>query len=116
MNIHSLINLSVLMNGIIIVILIYVIRAAYLKYGSRTDLIPELFIAPRGLISILLFFSIPETMKLSDTEDGLLLFVILATSMIMTYGLVRSRKQGKEEEEEIKIPTPINDVVSGDSK
>lgn len=116
MNIHSLINLSVLMNGIIIVIIIYLVRAAYLKYGSRTDLIPELFIAPRGLISILLFFSIPETMKLSDTEDGLLLFVILATSVIMTYGLVRNRKQEKEKEGEIKIPTPINDVISGGSE
>lgn len=116
MNIHSLINLSVLMNGIIIVIIIYLVRAAYLKYGSRTDLIPELFIAPRGLISILLFFSIPETMKLSDTEDGLLLFVILATSVIMTYGLVRSRKQEKEEKGETKIPTPINDVIPGGSE
>lgn len=111
MNIHSLINLSVLMNGIIVVIIIYVVRAAYLKYGSRTELLPELFIAPRGLISILLFFSIPEAMKLSDSEDGLLLFVILATSVIMTYGLVRSRKQKEDEEVEAKIPTPISDVI-----
>lgn len=116
MNIHSLLNVSVLMNGIIIVIIIYVVRALYLKYGSRTDLIPELFIAPRGLISILLFFSIPDAMKLSDTEDGLLLFVILATSLIMTYGLIRSRKQINVDEADAKIPNPIKDVIAGTSE
>lgn len=97
MNIYSLINISVLMNGIIIVLVIYVVRALYLKYGARTDLIPEMFIAPRGLISILLFFTIPDHMKLSDTADGLLLFVILATSLGMTYGLIRTRKLEKIE-------------------
>lgn len=106
MNINSLLSLSVLMNGLIAVIIIYLIRGLYLKYVARTDIVPELFIAPRGLISILLFFSIPDSMKLNDSADGLLLFVILATSVIMTYGLISKRKQKEEVSEVETAPTP----------
>jgi hypothetical protein len=93
MDIHSLFNWSVLMNGIIAVIVIYGARALYLKYVAKHPLLPEVYIAPRGLISILLFFDIPDTMKLNDTADGLLLFVILATSIVMTFGLIRTKKE-----------------------
>ena len=111
MNIYSLLNLSVLMNGLIAIIIIYLVRGLYLKYVTHAELVPELFIAPRGLISILLFFSIPDTMKLSDTSDGLLLFVILATSLIMTYGLVSSKKKKSENLEATPAPTPS--IVDG---
>lgn len=111
MNIYSLLNLSVLMNGLIAIIVIFLVRGLYLKYVTRTDLVPELFIAPRGLISILLFFSIPDTMKLSNTSDGLLLFVILATSVIMTYGLISSKKRESEIVEKAPAPTPS--IVEG---
>ncbi len=106
MNIYSLLSLSVLMNGIIAMIVIYLIRGLYLKYVAKSGLVPELYIAPRGLISILLFFSIPETMKLSDTADGLLLFVILGTSFVMTYGLIKSKNQKKEVVKKESVPAP----------
>ena len=115
MNIYSLLSLSVLMNGIIAVIVIYLVRGLYLKYVAKSGLLPELYIAPRGLISILLFFSIPETMKLSDTADGLLLFVILGTSFVMTYGLIKSKKQKKEVLTEESVPAP-SIVESSESK
>jgi Kef-type K+ transport system membrane component KefB len=92
MDIYSLLNISVLMNGLIALAVIYIVRALYLKYVAGTGLLPELYVSPRGLISILLFFSIPTEMRLNDTADGLLLFVILATSLIMTYGLIRNNK------------------------
>ena len=111
MNIYSLLNMSVLMNGLIAVIVIYLVRGLYLKYVTRADLVPELFIAPRGLISILLFFSIPDNMKLTDTSDGLLLFVILATSLIMTYGLISSKK--KESGIAKAAPAPTPSIVEG---
>lgn len=91
MDIHSLLNWNVLMNGTIAVVVIYGVRALYLKYFAKQNFMPGLYIAPRGLISILLFFDIPDNMKLSDTSDGLLLFVILATSLIMTFGLLRTK-------------------------
>jgi Kef-type K+ transport system membrane component KefB len=97
MDIHSLLNWSVLMNGTIAVIVIYGVRALYLKYVAKHGLLPEVYIAPRGLISILLFFDIPESMKLNSTADGLLLFVILATSLIMTFGLLRTKSEDNSE-------------------
>ncbi len=115
MNINSLLNLGVLMNGLIAVIVIYLIRGLYLKYVARTDIVPELFIAPRGLISILLFFSIPDSMKLNDSADGLLLFVILATSVIMTYGLV-SRKKQKDQQSDAKSVSSPSIVEASESE
>lgn len=96
MDIHSLLNWTVLMNGVIAIIVIYGIRALYLKYIAKHELLPELYVAPRGLISILLFLDIPEGMKLNDTADGLLLFVILASSLIMTFGLIKTKKPTTE--------------------
>jgi len=100
MDIHSLLNWTVMMNGVIAVIVIYGVRAIYLKYVVKKHLSPEVYIAPRGLISILLFFDIPETMKLNNTADGLLLFVILATSVIMTFGLLKSKNDISGESDE----------------
>ncbi len=98
MNIHTLLSFSVLMNGLIAIIVIYTVRGLYLKYVTKAKTLPLLFISPRGLISILLFYSIPASMRLNDTADGLLLFVILATSLIMTYGLIASKKESSDSE------------------
>ncbi|PVX52255.1 sodium/proton antiporter (CPA1 family) [Balneicella halophila] len=78
--------------------------ALLLLYGSRfmllrifvsKDVIPELYISPRGLISILLFFSIPEEYALFDFETGTLLFMIIATSLIMAGALIKYKKGPK---------------------
>lgn len=86
LNVESLFHLEVLKNGLIIISIIYVIRIIYQKIFVRSATLAEYFLAPRGLISILLFFSIPESLKLKGLGDGLLFFVILATSVIMTFG------------------------------
>ncbi len=86
LNVESLFHLEVLRNGLIIISIIYLIRIIYLKIFVKSATIAEYFLAPRGLISILLFFSIPETLRLKGLGDGLLFFVILSTSVIMTFG------------------------------
>lgn len=116
MNINSLVDLSVLMNGLIVVVIIYAVRGLYLKYVAKTDLIPELYISPRGLISILLYFSIPATMRLNDAADSLLLFVILATSLIMTIGLVRTRKEDTEKGENAVEAVPVASTSEGNQE
>lgn len=97
------------------------IAALLLLYGSRYLLLrvfvgkkitPELYISPRGLISILLFFSIPEEYALFDFETGTLLFMIIATSLIMAAALINSKKKKKEEKEEIKSSQDGNDSYS----
>lgn len=94
LEIESLLHIEVLINGAVIILLIYGIRIIYQKFFVSTASWAEYFLAPRGLISILLFFSIPEALKLKGLQNGLLFFVILATSIIMSFGLlgVRDKK------------------------
>lgn len=72
--------------GSVLVGLIFTVRGLYLHFGAKVDLIPELFVAPRGLITILLFLSIPAKLQLPQLE-GVLLLTVLLTSLVMTFGL-----------------------------
>jgi len=93
LNIEALLHTEVLVWGLAIVILIYLIRIIYQKLFISTGSWVEIFLSPRGLISILLFFSIPEDQKLDGLTNGLLFFVILTTSVIMALGLLTSNEK-----------------------
>ncbi len=70
-----------------IVFLIYVLRIIQLKL-SKLSLIPLLFIAPRGLISILLFLSIEPSHRISLVNNPLIIQVIILTAFLMMIGLM----------------------------
>ncbi len=92
MELGELSNIPVLANGLGVVVIIYALRWVYLRFSIKEGgVTPEVFISPRGLISILLFYSIPGSERLWGIGSGLLLFVILATSLVMTYGLIREK-------------------------
>ena len=74
---------------------ILVIRYVCLKLFGIKSLLPELFVAPRGLITILLFFAIPVSFQSSLFSPGILLYTILISSIIMAVALV---VKGKETE------------------
>ena len=57
-----------------------------------------MFIAPRGLITILLFYAIPQEYSIGIISEGVLFFVILVTSLIMMFGLMRSKEKIPEME------------------
>lgn len=102
LNVNSLQDINVLTNGLIVVVIIFTVRIVYQKLFIPSASLAEFFLSPRGLISILLFFSIPESQKIIGLGDGLLFFVILATSLIMTFGLLST---GTKSEEAVK-PNP----------
>jgi len=91
LEVDSLLHLNVLLNGAVIILVIYFVRIIYQKIFVSTATWAEYFLAPRGLISILLFFSIPDELKLNGLQNGLLFFVILATSIIMSFGILGVR-------------------------
>jgi Kef-type K+ transport system membrane component KefB len=93
LEIDSLLHFDVLLHGGIIILIIYIIRIIYQKFFVSTASWAEFFLAPRGLISILLFFSIPDALKLEGLQNGLLFFVILVSSLIMAFGLVGVREK-----------------------
>lgn len=100
----NLLNLNVLFYGLVLLVVVYFVRMLVLFVFNGTFRIskvsPELFLAPRGLITILLFFAIPESAKCSFNFDGVLLFVILTTCLIMTWSLISEKKKLDIQEEE----------------
>ena len=76
-----------LVSGILLLVL-YGIRLVMLLIFVRKDILPQLFIAPRGLITVLLFFSIPEALRTENFNSSVLLFIIILTSVIMMLSLV----------------------------
>ncbi len=71
-----------------IVISIYIIRFILFKLFRMRNILPEVLIAPRGLITILLFFSIPAKYFQDHFNTGILLYTILLTSIIMTISMM----------------------------
>jgi len=94
MDIYQLQNWSLLLCGGAMLVGIYLVRFIYIKMVSKTDLMPELVLIPRGLISVLLFYSLPPDLKIKGVETGLLFVVILGTSIILSLGLLVTKRQG----------------------
>ena len=89
-DLNTLLNIEVIAVGSLIVIVLYAVR--YFNFHSflKASLFPEVFLAPRGLITILLFYHIPEQYMIHDFSVGILFFVILATSIIMMIALIKT--------------------------
>lgn len=73
---------------------IFIIRAAVLKI-YRIPLSPLVFVAPRGLITILLFLSIPATQMIPLINKSLIIQIIILTALIMMAGLMLNKKEEK---------------------
>ena len=76
-------------------VLIYLIRAMQLTY-FKVKLMPLLFIAPRGLITILLFLSIPEANRIPFVSKALIIQVIVLSALFMMIGLIFNKSDKKE--------------------
>ena len=86
-----LLDLDVLLQGLVISVLLYLVRLLLLRVMKQEPLSPLLYIAPRGLITVLLFFAIESqyaTLVVPAFDQGVLLVVILTTSLVMTASLI----------------------------
>ena len=97
----SIFNIKVFLLSCIVIGIIFLIRYVLLAVFIRKDIKPQLYIAPRGLVTILLFFAIPEQYMVEDFESGVILFTIIATSIFMTISLIKSKDSKNLEEEDI---------------
>ena len=88
LEIKSLFDAKAAIISLVIVTGIFLIRFITLKIFTGKRLLPELFVSPRGLITILLFFSIPVSYQSSDFNAGILLYIILITNIIMAISLM----------------------------
>lgn len=82
-----------------IVGLIYLVRAIQLKI-YKMKLMPLLFVAPRGLITILLFISTPAVLKIDLVNRALIIQIIVLTALIMMFGLMFNKNSSEKEKGE----------------
>jgi hypothetical protein len=59
---------------------------------KHQHVLPEGFVTPRGLISILLYYNLPEGIRLPEIGTAFLFVVVLGTSLVMSIGLMTTRK------------------------
>ena len=101
----SLFNLRVVFLGLCLLAAIYLVRLIVLFVFNGKNIFPQVFLAPRGLITILLFFAIPEEFSVGAEFQGVLLFVILSSCLIMSWSLVKQKSLAeKNEEKESVVP------------
>lgn len=79
---------------------IFVLRVILLKL-FKFPMESLLFMAPRGLITILLFLSIPISQSVSIANKSLIIQVIILTSLLMMYGLMNTKEEKKLTEEPV---------------
>jgi hypothetical protein len=92
MNIYELNNPDQLANGFFILLTIFVARFTYLKLFRKENSGIESLIAPRGLISILLYYNLPASLKIHEVGTSLLFMVVLGSSVVMSVGLLSSKR------------------------
>lgn len=104
----SLVDWKVAVISLGVVGVLFAVRFLILKIFVRRNIVPQLWIAPRGLITVLLFYAIPNghindhgevlasysydfDYRIQGFPEGIILYAILITSLIMTVSLILNR-------------------------
>jgi NhaP-type Na+/H+ or K+/H+ antiporter len=66
----------------------YFIRGVFLFWILKVKSYVELFVAPRGLITIVLFYSLPTALRSGETIEAVLSLVVLLSIIIMSGSLM----------------------------
>lgn len=96
LDIKALFEWDVVLTGSLVVAVLFIARFLYLRIILKSNLLPELFLMPRGLVTILLFYSIPASKTMYNFNPAILFFVVVVTSLLMMFGLLFFHK--KEED------------------
>ena len=92
----SLLGIRVLLCSAAVIGIIYGVRFIAIKVFAKKDLNLYLYVAPRGLVTVLLFFAIPEEYAAVEFESGIVLFTIIISSVLMAISLIKSKKDKEE--------------------
>lgn len=88
---EELINTQSLPWALAITAGIFAIRFAFLKMLKIKEF-TFLFIAPRGLITILLFLSVAQSDRIDIISTSLVIQIVIITALIMMFGLMRTKR------------------------
>ena len=95
--IEGLYDLQNILTGAAVTAGIFLLRMLFFSQVIRTKLIPLGFFSPRGLITILLFISIPAVSRISLINEEVVTIVILFTILVMIIGNLLTEKVKKPE-------------------
>ena len=84
--IEGLFDLSNVITSLCIIAGIYFLRIIFLRIILKIPVLPFLFFSPRGLVTILLFLSVPASLKIGLISKEVVTLVILLTIFIMFIG------------------------------
>ena len=85
-------DIHVFVVSLLALAVIFGLRFLMLTPLLKKDKFPAIAVAPRGLITILLYFAIPETQTIQNFRPSILLMLIIISSGVMMYGLIKSKR------------------------
>ncbi|QDK78952.1 sodium:proton exchanger [Spirosoma sp. KCTC 42546] len=94
---QSLIDMDALIVSVLFVAAIVSWRWVTLRLTYTGPLTPLLWIAPRGLITILLYLNIPEDLRLVGFREGIPMLVVVVSSVVAMIGLLGNKSVKSEE-------------------
>lgn len=91
--IEGLFDLNNILTGVLITTGIFLLRMIFIKQVLKIPLVPLLFFSPRGLITILLFLSIPAASRIDLISEEVVTLVILLTMFLLIIGNVIHKRE-----------------------
>lgn len=95
-------DLNAVFLGLGILVVVYLIRILLFRAIVQKNIYPQVWIAPRGLVTVLLFFSIPAGLQDPAFNSTILMIVIIVSALVMSVGLI-SRREDFEEMESLEF-------------
>jgi Kef-type K+ transport system membrane component KefB len=97
--IEGLLNFHNIVTALLIISGIYLLRIIFLRQFVKLPVFPYLFLSPRGLITILLFLSIPASMRIDPINEEVVTLVILISIVLMMIGNILYKEENIAAEE-----------------
>lgn len=105
----ELLNPSTFLISLSIVAIIFLIRFIVIKI-FRLQVKPLVFVAPRGLITILLFLAIPDAIEIDVINKSVIIQVIVISAIVMMIGMMISKGKSKQSDVvETDVVNPLDD-------
>lgn len=92
LELNSIKDLSLWQSGLIIIGVLFVFRYITLRLIDKKLLFPALFIAPKGLITVLLFYSIPADKRIFGFAEPSIFVIIIISLLLMMGGTLFKKK------------------------
>ena len=91
--VDGLFNIKTLLFGLGITVSIFILRFIFLKLVLKMPIVPLFFFSPRGLITILLFLSIPVSSRIPLVNEEVVTVVILITIFLLMIGNIIHKRE-----------------------